>query len=190
MVELKSKNLFIKKGNGAIYTISKIIDFYDLIGLNVLYMSYKGATLGGLLKCSKRNFTPSAFSSILSENLFRVDVIIVDPPESNFNSLYFQARKLTQVPVIFVANIRDDDLDLKNPKGMKLSDFETAYLFSKGDSMSGTLQSLQLGWVSSSDKLEDYVVEELKEGWVSNLKNLKVQYIRDKNLRDLLGDVD
>ena len=39
-----------------------------------------------------------------------------------------------------------------------------------------------------SDKLENYLVESIKEGWRSNLKELKIQYIRDKNLRDLLGE--
>jgi len=39
-----------------------------------------------------------------------------------------------------------------------------------------------------SDKLENYLVESIKEEWKSNLKELKIQYIRDKNLRDLLGE--
>ena len=93
------------------------------------------------------------------------------------------------MPVIFITDIRNDDLELKNSKGsIRIKNFETAYILSKG----GGIPTGRLTTISSlsfdSDKLENYLVESIKEEWKSNLKELKIQYIRDKNLRDLLGE--
>jgi|APCry1669189883_1035261.scaffolds.fasta_scaffold10355_3 hypothetical protein len=178
MVELKSKNLFIKKGGAAVYTISKILDFYDLIGKNILYMGYHGSTLSGLLKCNKKNFTPGTFSNVLKDNLFRVDIIVIDS-NSEWRYNHTTLRKITDLPVIFI-------IDNSSLLKVSIDDFDRAYAFSKDENKGFRSILANL----SGDRLEDYKVEDLKEGWSSNLKDLKVQYIRDKNLRDLLGDVD
>ena len=186
MVELKSKNLFLR-GNeiGSIYTISKIIDFLDLIGLNVLYLfsldSDRKTTLGGLLKCNKKIFTPSTFEEVLKNNLFRVDIVLVDG-NINIEDNYKDLRKNSNIPVIYIRS--ESYIGTGVERKLKLKYFDTAYLFSR-------LKVASNPWtVSAKDNLEEYLVEELKDGWNSNLKELKLQYIRDKNLRDLLGDVD
>jgi hypothetical protein len=198
MVELKSKNLFLR-GNeiGSIYTISKIIDFLDLIGLNVLYLFSidndkktmpRLNTLGGLLKCNKKIFTPSTFEDVLKDNLFRVDILIVDG-NINVEDNYKDLRKISKIPVIYIKS--ESYIGTGVERKLKLKYFDTAYLFSRLRD-SSVLSTTGLGgiqWIGK-DNLEEYVVEELKDEWKSNLKELKVQYIRDKNLRDLLGDVD
>jgi len=186
MVELKSKNLFVKGGLNAHYTISKILEFYDLIGLNVLYMSYKDAPLSSFINSTKRVFTSSNFEDVLKDNLFRVDIIFIDGTTMKYNLLYNLARKITSVPIIFLSS--QSELKQDNVK-IRLKDFDTAYLLSKESGIpTGKLTAISsLTFVKG---LDSYLVEELNEGWKSNLKELKVQYIRDKNLRDILGDVD
>lgn len=188
MLELKSKNLFIKNGSGSIYGISKILDFYDLIGKNILLLHYKGSTLSSWVKFNKQEFSVSSLQYVLPEHLFRLDLIVVDcnhDVEENYRTI----RKITDLPVIFITDIRNDDLELKNSKGsIRIKNFETAYILSKA----GGIPTGRLTTISSlsfdSDKLENYLVESIKEEWKSNLKELKIQYIRDKNLRDLLGE--
>ena len=86
-----------------------------------------------------------------------------------------------------VIDIRNDNLDLKNSKGsIKIKNFDTAYILSKSSGI--PTSQLTITSLTFSDKLEDYLVESVKDEWKSNLKELKIQYIRDKNLRDLLGD--
>lgn len=177
MLELKSKNLFIKSGNGSHNVISKILDFYDLIGKNILLLHYKGSSMSSWVKFNKQEFSSSTLKYILPEHLFRLDLIVVDAShdiEDNYRTI----RQITNLPVIFLVDIRSLDL-VKN--------FDTSYILSKSSGIPvGRLTTISS--LNFSDKLEDHLVESIKEGWKSNLKELKIQYIRDKNLRDLLGD--
>ena len=77
MLELKSKNLFIKSG-GSIYGVSRILDFYDLIGKNILLLHYRGSVMSSWVKFNKQEFTSSTLKYILPEHLFRLDLIVVD----------------------------------------------------------------------------------------------------------------
>ncbi len=190
MVELKSKNLFVKSGiKSSDYTIAKILEFYDLIGLNVLYMSYKNGIRDGLLinfiNSTKRVFTSSNFEDVLKDNLFRVDIVFIDGSTMNYNLLYNLARKITSVPIIFLSTESELKQDIVK---IRLKDFDTAYLLTRDVGIpTGKLTSISS---LASKGLDSYIVEELKGGWKSNLKELKIQYIRDKNLTDLLGDTE
>jgi hypothetical protein len=179
MLELKSKNLFIKSGSVNI-GISKILDFYDLTGKNILLLHYKGSTLSSIIGAyNKQQFTPSSLQHILSQHLFRLDLIIVDSGEDPWFGIeenYQTIRNITDLPVIFTIDIR---------KINETKNFDTAYILSKKSEISIPLASLSS---LNFDRLEDYLVESIKEGWKTNLKELKIQYIRDKNLRDLLGE--
>jgi len=186
MLELKSKNLFIKSGNGSHNVISKVLDFYDLIGKNILLLHYKESSMASWIKFNKQEFSPSSLKYILPEHLFRLDLIVVDS-NNDIESNYRIIRQITDLPVIFLIDIRNDNLDLKNSKGsIKIKNFDTAYILSKSSGI--PTSQLTITSLTFSDKLEDYLVESVKDEWKSNLKELKIQYIRDKNLRDLLGD--
>jgi hypothetical protein len=188
MLELKSKNLFIKSGNGSHNVISKVLDFYDLIGKNILLVHDKSSVMSSWVKFNKQLFTSSNLKDVLEHNLFRLDLIVVDSNqliEENYKTI----RQITDLPVIFLVDIRSDNLDLKNTNGkIKVKNFDTAYILSKSDKIpTGRLTSIS-SLTFDYDKLDNFIVESLREEWKSNLKELKIQYIRDKNLRDLLGD--
>lgn len=174
MVELKSKNLFYLGDANGVYVASKVIDFLDLIGKNIIFLYDEKTTLSSIMRIKKVKFTKSNLIEELKNNLFRVDIIVI---ETNDMKSYNDIRKFTNLPLIYITN-----------KMYIHSDFDCAYrLYKEKWVVSGTNipSSIQ---ISNLDKLEEYLVEDLKNGWNSNLKNLKVQYIRDKNLRDLLGD--
>lgn len=179
MLELKSKNLFIKSGNMSHTVISKVLDFYELIGKNILLLHDQNSVMSSWVKFNNKLFTPSTLKNILENNLFRLDLIVIDTNQQ-IEQNYKTIRQITDIPVIFID-------DLKNSK-IKVKNFDTSYILSK----SGGIPTGRLTSISSltfdSDKLDNFIVECLNENWKSNLKELKIQYIRDKNLRDLLGD--
>jgi len=178
MLELKSKNLFIKSGVGSHVVISKILEFYDLIGKNILLLHYKYSLTSSWVKFNKQEFTTSTLKHILSEHLFRLDLIVVDVKSQGILDIeenYRTIRQITDLPVIFLTDYPRHDLDMKN--------FDTAYILSKKSVIpTGRLTT------SSLNNLEYHLIESIKEEWKSNLKELKIQYIRDKNLLDLLGE--
>jgi hypothetical protein len=188
MLELKSKNLFIKSGSGSIYGVSRVLDFYDLIGKNILLLHYRGSVMSSWVKFNKQEFTPSTLKYILPDHLFRLDLIVVDGNQ-DIEENYRTIRQITDLPVIFLVDIRNDSLDLKNSKGLiKIKNFDTAYILSKSSGIpTGRLTTIT-SLIFDSDRLDHFIVESLVEKWKSNLKELKIQYIRDKNLRDLLGE--
>jgi hypothetical protein len=180
MLELKSKNLFIKSGFSSTYSISKVLDFYDLIGKNILLLHHENSNLSSWVRFNKKSFTNASLDKVLTENLFRVDLLVVDFNDVlHIEESYEKIRNITDIPVIFIAN---DNL-IKDEKAIKVTNFDTAYLLYKSRGIpTGIVTSLD------SDGLSNFLVESIKDGWKSNLQELKKQYIRHQNLKDLLGD--
>jgi hypothetical protein len=189
MLELKSKNLFIKSGFSSTHSISKVLDFYDLIGKNILLLHHESShttrflqnsNLSSWVRFNKKSFTHASLDKVLTENLFRVDLLVVDFNDVlHIEESYEKIRNITDIPVIFIAN---DNL-IKDEKAIKVTNFDTAYLLYKSRGIpTGIVTSLD------SDGLSNFLVESIKDGWKSNLQELKKQYIRHQNLKDLLGD--
>lgn len=176
MLELKSKNLFTIITASGVFGICKILEFYDLIGKNILYLYNEEnhtSTLKSLVKCNKQKFGRSDFKDVLSQHLFRVDIIVVDTNASVQDYLTI-IKDVTDLPVIFI---------MKSISAVNFSYFEKVYVFSTQTS------STNINFRSKPIReLENYLIQDLNEGWESNLYDLKIQYIRDKNLSDLLGD--
>jgi hypothetical protein len=91
MLELKSKNLFIKSGNGSHNVISKVLDFYDLIGKNILLLHDESSVMSSWVKFNNQLFTPSTLKEVLQHNLFRLDLIVVD------SNQWIEEKKLQKV---------------------------------------------------------------------------------------------
>ena len=187
MLELKSKNLFIKSYMGH-SVISKVLDFYDLIGKNILLLHDQNSGMSSWVKFNNQLFTPSTLKNIIENNLFRLDLIVIDTDtnQEEVEQNYKIIRQVTDLPVIFIDNLNStEELAKINP-----DNFDTAYILSR-ERFNSALQvpgGFALHRFTDSDNLDDYLVQSLHENWKSNLRELKIQYIRDKNLRDLLGD--
>lgn len=170
MIELKSNNLFIRNESSSIYGIEKILKFYDDCGKNIL-----GIELNGCTNTIKSDY-PGNWDDIfdrIRDNLYNIDIIAISTTnrfgkKMDLGTCLSKIRNITDIPLIIVAqNDRDRENYFK---------FETIYSF----------------YVEPNADLHklDYIIESQREGWTSDIKSLKIQYLRDKNISDILGDVE
>jgi hypothetical protein len=167
MLDIGKTNLFLN--DKAKYVVSKLIDDYDLMGHNCLFLTHKDDTLQ--LKCASCTYTTyDSIPAILSDNLFRVNIIIV---ESNrkFNFLLDSIREVTDLPVILVT----DDLSYDYPEYK----FDYIYKLYR--------QERDLTFPLNIDKFEENFlnsshITDIKNNWDTSLSDLRTQYIRDKKI--------
>ena len=169
-------------GNGAEFTASKIFDVLDLMGKNFMFMHNKPSKLSAFLKCNKVLFTPSSFEEDLKNNLFRVDCILI---ESDPVIYYSNIKDITTIPIVFICNSKSNAY---KEGRLKMSNFDCAYRVWKEDRSTSSFYGGGISSINFKENLEEYGVEDLKNSWTSNLKELKVQFIRDRNLKDLFGE--
>jgi hypothetical protein len=168
MLDIGKTNLFLN--DKATYVVSKLIDDYDLIGHNCLFLTHKNDTLQ--LKCASCTYTTyDSIPDILSENLFRVNIIIV---ESNrkFNFLLDSIREVTDLPVIIVT----DDLSYDYPDYK----FDYIYKLERDRTFSLSMDKFEEDFLNNSH------ISDIKNNWNMSLSGLRKQYIRDKKINDLL----
>jgi hypothetical protein len=167
MLDIGKTNLFL---NNDKYVVSKLIDDYDLMGHNCLFLTHKNDTLQ--LKCASCTYTTyDSIPDILSENLFRVNIIIV---ESNrkFNFLLDSIREVTDLPVIIVT----DDLSYDYPDYK----FDYIYKLERDRTFSLSMDKFEEDFLNNSH------ISDIKNNWSMSLAGLRTQYIRDKKINDLL----
>jgi hypothetical protein len=168
MLDIGKTNLFLN--DKATYVVSKLIDDYDLMGHNCLFLTHKNDTLQ--LKCASCTYTTyDSIPDILSENLFRVNIIIV---ESNrkFNFLLDSIREVTDLPVIIVT----DDLSYDYPDYK----FDYIYKLERDRTFSLSMDKFEEDFLNNSH------ISDIKNNWNMSLAGLRTQYIRDKKINDLL----
>jgi hypothetical protein len=171
MLDIGKTNLFLN--DKATYVVSKLIDDYDLIGHNCLFLTHRNDTLQ--LKCASCTYTTyDSIPDILSENLFRVNIIIV---ESNrkFNFLLDSIREVTDLPVIIVT----DDLSYDYP------DYKFDYIYKLYRKERDITFPLNIDKFEE-DFLHSSHITDVKNNWNTSLADLRTQYIRDKKINDLL----
>ena len=171
MLDIGRTNLFLN--DRGTYIISKIIDDYDLMGHNCLFLTHKNDTLQ--LKCASCTYTTyDSIPDILSENLFRVNIIIV---ESNrkFNFLLDSIREVTDLPVIVVT----DDLSYDYP------DYKFDYIYKLYRQERDITFPLNIDGFEEEFLNSSYITD-VKNNWNTSLADLRTQYIRDKKINDLL----
>jgi hypothetical protein len=168
MLDIGKTNLFLN--DKATYVVSKLIDDYDLIGHNCLFLTHRNDTLQ--LKCASCTYTTyDSIPDILSENLFRVNIIIV---ESNrkFNFLLDSIREVTDLPVIIVT----DDLSYDYPDYK----FDYIYKLERDLTFSLNIDNFEEEFLNNSH------ISDIKNNWNMSLAGLRTQYIREKKINDLL----
>jgi hypothetical protein len=168
MLDIGKVNLFLNENN---YVVSKLIDYYDLMGHNCLFLD--GVNSNILVKCSKLDikFTRNNnISEILPNFLFRVDLLLTVVPDGNIKYLLSSIREVTDLPIIFII-----DSNYYNEK-----DFDYVYRLYKEDTQSLDLKNYQEQFLNLSR------INDIKNDWDMSLADLKTQYIRDKKINDLL----
>jgi len=175
MIEIGNKTkVVLGKGSGLI--LSSLVDFYDLIGKNVLYIYGDNNTA---LKCncikSSTRFTWEMVKDKIMSNLFRLDIIIVSP-NIYYDNISELINREIKLPTIYLTN---SNVVVDDPH--RLDSYDYGYLFFKKEQVFATLRQ-----ITSEDYQENYFIKDLKNDWVDSIDNLKKTWIRDKKIDDLL----
>lgn len=164
------------------YIANKIINSYDLEGLNCLFITsnYRNSTLRP--NCSTKHFLHyEEIGELLENNLFRIDIIIVNIYK-NFTIALNSIRKVTDLPIIFVGESLDDFY--------RLDDFKYVYQMYRDRS---TITHSKLITTLNTDEFEDNFlttsfIKDIINDWEVSLKDLQIEYYRDKKIELILKD--
>lgn len=168
MLDIGKTNLFLNENN---YVVGRIIDYYDLMGRNCLFLD--GIDSNIHVKCSKITVTSNNISELLINNLFRVDIIIATCV-TRYDTLLSKIREVTDLPVILITdNFIYSEKDLQK--------FDFIYRLYKIDDTS------YINFEDYENKfLEKSRVNDIKNSWDMSLADIKKQYIREEKINKLL----
>jgi len=167
MLDIGKTNLFLNE-NG--YVISRIIDYYDLMGRNCLFLD--GIDSNIHVKCSKITITSNNISELLINNLFRVDIIIATSV-TRYDTLLSKIREVTDLPVILITdNFIYSEKDLQK--------FDFIYRLYKEDTDYLNVKNYEHQFLEKSR------VNDIKNSWDMSLADIKKQYIREEKINKLL----
>ena len=169
MLDIGKTNLFLSDKGGSI--ISRIIDDYDLIGHNCLFLNrgdYSIQTKSSTIKYNHYYEIPT----LLLDNLFRVDIIIVEM-NYDYSSVISKIREITEIPIILVTGFHSMNFVDK--------DFDYIYKFYREErDITFNINRFEEDFLNSSH------INDIKNDWDMSLLDLRTQYIRDKKINDLL----
>lgn len=167
MLDIGKTNLFLNENN---YVVSRIIDYYDLMGRNCLFLD--GINSNIHVKCSKITITSNNISELLINNLFRVDIIIATSV-TRYDNLLSKIREVTDLPVILITdNFIYSEKDLQN--------FDFIYRLYKEDTDYLNVKNYEQQFLEKSR------VNDIKNSWDMSLADIKKQYIREEKINKLL----
>lgn len=167
MLDIGKTNLFLNENN---YVVGRIIDYYDLMGRNCLFLD--GIDSNIHVKCSKITVTSNNISELLINNLFRVDIIIATSV-TRYDTLLSKIREVTDLPVILITdNFIYSDKDLQN--------FDFIYRLYKEDTDYLNVKNYEQQFLEKSR------VNDIKNSWDMSLTDIKKQYIREEKINKLL----
>jgi hypothetical protein len=173
MVELGNLNLIIEEDGNSKCVTSEIINFIDLTGVNVIYVT-NILYSNGLPKCKKIHMNIDEIDTKLKENLFRIEHIFFECTSNRIPEFYKEIRRITTIPITFITNNKDF---------IKIDEFDYVYNTWKEN------ENINFG-LSFEENKKSYIIEDLKNNWKSNIPELKKSWIRNKKLEDLFGEED
>lgn len=180
MIPLQSKNLFIIDDKTSTFALKSIIDFYELSGKNILFLSHYYSSLFNILNCSKRTTSLSSFEKTVSDNSFRLDLIVLEVTSSNIFDFHNKIIKTSNLPFIFIS---------KTDSRSIITDlFEEVYVisskYSNGSSYAHSIHSK----VMQALDLSNHSAHNLRNGITIDLESLKKQYIRDEKIKSIFNN--
>ena len=179
MINIETNTLIIK-GYGYESVFLDVIDFFDLEGKNVLFVSdVKSEQNNNLLRffsgCKKVNFKGDNYKEVIKSNLYNIDIIVINTTSWLLRPVkeYIETLK---IPAIY---IKPGEIT-KNPavNDTKLN-FDNIY----------EMYIIREPLVNISDILDRKDVKMIKDinnNWECSIDDLKLKYIRDKKIGDIL----
>lgn len=182
MLDIGKLNLFrsvspqgYSNGN---WVISHIIDYYDIMGENVIYLK-SDININLVLKCVVKKFkTNSELSEILENDLFRVSIIVID-----FNSMdkINIIRNITSLPIIVVAGTFE-------PNYHFIYSDKFDYFYECYSKIENTIsfKNKMFGIANGEPFKKIEYVNDVKNNWTSTTEDIKLQLLRDKKIENIL----
>lgn len=176
MIDIGSNTLLIK-GKHYEQVVSEVIDFLDLEGKNVLYITdskVEDTRMFQYLKCNKVTFTGADYKEVIESNLFNVDIILVTSTSWMLLPVKEYIDKL-KITGIYIQSPQSNSPDYKPSK----IEFDNIYEMYVKDSGPRSINEILF------DK-DRNMIKDIKNGWELSTSELKVKYIRDKKIGNIL----
>ena len=182
MIDIGSNTLIIK-GRNYEQVVSEVMDFFDLEGKNVLYITdskVADTQMFQYLKCNKVTFTGSDYKEVIKSNLFNVDIILVTSTSWMLLPVkeYIDKLKVTGI------YIQSPQSNTPNYKPSKI-EFDNIYEMYVNDTGWGNMKRPRSINEILLDK-DRNMIKDIKNGWELSTSELKVKYIRDKKIGNIL----
>ncbi len=149
------------------WVISHVIDYYDIMGENVIYLNSDTNT-NLFLKCSVKKFeNTTELRKILENDLFRVSIIVID-----FNSIdrINIIRDITELPIIVVAGTFEPNYNF-------IYSDKFDYFYECYSKIDFTLAFIDMNSIE--------YVNDVKNDWISTVEDIKIQLLRDKKIEQI-----
>ncbi len=171
MIQIKKYNYITGDTTAVSFGVSKIIDFLELDGRNILLICKQrgnsNSTGLNYLYHNKKEFTDfQSYKDIFTDgNLFRVDTLVLDLWNLNVSSIidYLDVVKNLNVDFIILAK---------------------EYHYRSFDDVSDYHITQESGLKLHSN---EFIITDKISGWTSNLSDLKKSYIRDKKIEEIFN---
>jgi hypothetical protein len=176
MIDIEPNTLIIK-GKSYEQVVSEVMDFLDLEGKNVLYITdskVEDTRMFQFLRCNNVTFTGSDYKEVIKSNLFNVDIILVTSTSWMLLPVKEYIDKL-KITGIYIQSPQSNTPDYKPSK----IEFDNIYEMYVKDSGPRSINEI----LSDKDR---NMIRDIKNGWELSTSELKVKYIRDKKIGDIL----
>jgi hypothetical protein len=176
MIDIETNTLIIK-GKSYEQVVSEVMDFLDLEGKNVLYITdskVEDTRMFQFLRCNKVTFTGSDYKEVIKSNLFNVDIILVTSTSWMLLPVKEYIDKL-KITGIYIQSPQSNTPDYKPSK----IEFDNIYEMYVKDSGPRSINEI----LSDKDR---NMIKDIKNGWELSNSELKIKYIRDKKIGDIL----
>lgn len=176
MIDIESNTLIIK-GDSYEQVVSEVIEFFDLDGKNVLYITDSkigDSRMFQFLRCNKVTFTGSDYKEVIKSNLYNVDIILVTSTPWLLLPVKEYIDKL-KIPAIYIQSPQSNNPDYKPSK----IEFDNIYEMYVKDSGSRSINDI----FQNKDR---NMIKDIKNGWELSTSELKIKYIRDKKIGNIL----
>jgi hypothetical protein len=176
MIDIEPNTLIIK-GKHYEQVVSEVMDFFDLEGKNVLYITdskVEDTRMFQYLKCNKVTFTGANYKEVIKSNLFNVDILLVTSTSWMLLPVKEYIDKL-KITGIYIQSPQSNTPDYKPSK----IEFDNIYEMYVKDSGPRSINEILL------DK-DRNMIKDIKNGWELSTSELKVKYIRDKKIGNIL----
>ncbi len=156
MLNIGNYSLIVPDESSGNFILSRIIDYYDLMGLNLISF-YKDDDIKHFLNKREKYRNVGELLKLIEDNVFKLDCILI---QCDYDILKY-VRKVTNLPIILVSD----------SSSFKEGIFDNRYfLYIERD----------INLIDNKDDVDnEYYVKDLDNNTITSLSELKKLHVRD-----------